>query len=119
MDNDNPAPSPPARLAVDREEVSIVSPLRYPGSKRRLAGYIEATLRINNLRPALFVEPFAGGASVALQLLTDDGFKQSTYQLVEWAQRESRLPDLAKGALQCKPRNPVLQRICKNLGMHG
>lgn len=29
-------------------------------------------LRINGLRPKLFVEPFAGGASVALQLLHDD-----------------------------------------------
>jgi DNA adenine methylase len=45
--------------------------LRYPGGKRRLAGYIAATIRLNGLRPKLFVEPFAGGASVALQLLND------------------------------------------------
>ena len=54
-----------------RREVSILSPLRYPGAKRRLAGYLAEVLRINSLRPKLFVEPFAGGASVALQLLND------------------------------------------------
>jgi DNA adenine methylase len=32
---------------------------------------IAATTRLNGLRPKLFVEPFAGGASVALQLLND------------------------------------------------
>ena len=52
-----------------RKGIPIISPLRYPGSKRRLAAYIEETLRINSLRPKLLVEPFAGGASVALQLL--------------------------------------------------
>ncbi len=61
--------SPPTALA--RSEASILSPLRYPGSKRRLAGFIEQTIRQNGLHPALFVEPFAGGASVSLQLLND------------------------------------------------
>jgi len=59
------------RKAFARNTSSIISPLRYPGSKRRLAGYIAATIRLNGLRPKLFVEPFAGGASVALQLLND------------------------------------------------
>lgn len=57
---------------VERQSASIVSPLRYPGSKRRLAGYIKQTLKLNGCHPALFVEPFAGGASVALQLLNDN-----------------------------------------------
>ena len=60
------------REALDRREVSILSPLRYPGAKRRLSGYIAEAFRLNGARPALFVEPFAGGASVALQLLEDD-----------------------------------------------
>ncbi len=59
------------RKAFARSTASILSPLRYPGGKRRLAGYIAATIRLNGLRPKLFVEPFAGGASVALQLLND------------------------------------------------
>lgn len=58
---------------LERTRTSIVSPLRYPGSKRRLASYIAHTLELSNLDPrALFVEPFAGGASVALQLLNDE-----------------------------------------------
>jgi len=57
---------------LSRREVSILSPLRYPGAKRRLAGYVAEVLHLNSLRPKLFVEPFAGGASVALQLLNDD-----------------------------------------------
>jgi len=47
----------------------LVSPLRYPGSKRRLGDYILNMLELNDLRPALYVEPFAGGASVALRML--------------------------------------------------
>lgn len=49
----------------------LLSPLRYPGSKRRLVQYLQATLKLNTLHPTLLVEPFAGGASVALQLLCD------------------------------------------------
>jgi DNA adenine methylase len=55
-----------------RSEASILSPLRYPGAKRQLSGYIAESLRLNDYRPKLLVEPFAGGASVALQLLNDD-----------------------------------------------
>jgi DNA adenine methylase len=47
----------------------ILSPLRYPGGKRRLVPYLAAALAENNLRPDLFVEPYAGGASVSLELL--------------------------------------------------
>lgn len=47
----------------------LLSPLRYPGGKRKLAGYIAEAIRMNGLRPKLFVEPFAGGASVSLYLL--------------------------------------------------
>jgi len=56
---------------LSRSRATILSPLRYPGAKRRLAGYIAKTLALNGLRPSVFVEPFAGGASVALQLLSD------------------------------------------------
>ena len=56
---------------VERREVSILSPLRYPGGKKRLAAYVAETLRVNGLTPEVLVEPFAGGASVALQLAYD------------------------------------------------
>src|SRR4051794_15391349 len=68
--------APGSVAALHRDEVSILSPLRYPGSKRRLGGYIKETLKINGLRPALLVEPFAGGASVCLQLLNDGAVDQ-------------------------------------------
>lgn len=60
-----------AKAPFIRQEVSILSPLRYPGAKRRLAGYVSEVIRLNSLRPKVFVEPFAGGASVSLQLLND------------------------------------------------
>ena len=51
---------------------SVLSPLRYPGGKRRLVPYVAAALAENQLRPDLFVEPYAGGASVSLELLRFD-----------------------------------------------
>ncbi len=50
----------------------LISPLRYPGSKRCLVDYVRDVIQQNELKPSLFVEPFAGGASVALQLLRWD-----------------------------------------------
>lgn len=42
--------------------------LRYPGGKSQLATYIEHLLKINNIS-GTYIEPFAGGAGVALYLL--------------------------------------------------
>lgn len=70
-----PIPAPPegtTSTTLVRREASILSPLRYPGAKRRFAGYVAEALRCNELRPRLFVEPFAGGASVSLRLLQDN-----------------------------------------------
>lgn len=50
----------------------ILSPLRYPGSKRGLVGYIMEVLKINDLLPSLYVEPFIGGGSVAINLLNQN-----------------------------------------------
>lgn len=54
---------------MDVESTPVLSPLRYPGGKLWLASYIERTLELNRIKPVLFVEPFAGGASIALTLL--------------------------------------------------
>lgn len=54
------------------QERAVLSPLRYPGGKRRLMPYVAAALSANGLEPDLFVEPFAGGASVALELLATE-----------------------------------------------
>lgn len=49
-----------------------LSPLRYPGGKRWLAPHVEKIVDVNALDIRLFVEPFAGGASVALHMLHND-----------------------------------------------
>lgn len=63
--------------ALVRPNASIVSPLRYPGSKRRLVGYVAQALALSGIKPDLLVEPFAGGASVALQLLASDAVERA------------------------------------------
>jgi DNA adenine methylase len=55
---------------------TVLSPLRYPGGKRRLVPYIAAALELNDVTADLFVEPFAGGASVALELAHVDAVGQ-------------------------------------------
>jgi DNA adenine methylase len=45
------------------------SPLRYPGGKSCLANYFKAILKQNDLLGCEYVEPYAGGSSVALALL--------------------------------------------------
>ena len=47
------------------------SPLRYPGGKATLSGFLADTIRLNGLTGCSYVEPFAGGAGAALQLLHD------------------------------------------------
>lgn len=49
--------------------MSNPSPLRYPGGKNRLAGFIGLVIQNLNLTSCTYVEPFAGGAGVALSLL--------------------------------------------------
>ena len=52
--------------------MSNPSPLRYPGGKNRLSGFISLVIQNLNLLNCTYVEPFAGGAGVALSLLLDD-----------------------------------------------
>jgi DNA adenine methylase len=67
-----PAPDEEAPL-VSGEHVTLrrasMSPLRYPGSKRKMLPAIRQLIVDNVPRPGLFVEPFCGGASVSLGLL--------------------------------------------------
>lgn len=50
----------------------FLSPLRYPGGKRRLAKYIKLVFETNHLLDGDYAEPYAGGASIALALLFED-----------------------------------------------
>lgn len=45
------------------------SPLRYPGGKSALSSYLKALLTQNDLAGGHYVEPYAGGAGLALNLL--------------------------------------------------
>jgi DNA adenine methylase len=49
-----------------------LSPLRYPGGKGRLAKFVASVLAQQRPFPKRYVEPFAGGAGVALRLLVDE-----------------------------------------------
>lgn len=52
------------------------SPLRYPGGKRKLAGFVKDAVIQNDIQGGTYVEPFAGGASVALYLLFNEYVNQ-------------------------------------------
>ena len=47
------------------------SPLRYPGGKGKLTEYIKLVINQNGLVNGHYVEPYAGGAGIALALLFD------------------------------------------------
>lgn len=47
------------------------SPLRYPGGKSRLVDFIKSTIEQNHLKGGTYIEPFSGGAAIALALAID------------------------------------------------
>jgi len=47
----------------------LYTPLRYPGGKARFAPFIAELMQRNGLTGGHYLEPFAGGAGVALELL--------------------------------------------------
>ena len=52
------------------------SPLRYPGGKIRFYPIAREILQLNNLINCTYIEPFAGGAGLALQLLFSGDVKR-------------------------------------------
>src|SRR3990170_5370745 len=52
-----------------RDASSHLSPLRYPGGKRKLANFLRLVVRRNDLLDGDYAEVYAGGAAVALSLL--------------------------------------------------
>ena len=57
--------------------MKFYSPLRYPGGKRKLANFFALVCEKNNIN-GHYVEPYAGGASVALHLLINGYVKEIT-----------------------------------------
>jgi DNA adenine methylase len=60
-------------MNIDRNQSAPASgrfsPLRYPGGKGKLVKFIAELIRLNRLDDGLYVEPYAGGAAVAWELL--------------------------------------------------
>lgn len=52
------------------------TPLRYPGGKSKLYPFLSSLLKQNNLDNCIYVEPFAGGAGLALSLLMRNNVRQ-------------------------------------------
>ena len=52
--------------------MKALSPLRYPGGKAKIADFIKQVVKDNDLLDGVYVEPYAGGAAVALSLLMDE-----------------------------------------------
>lgn len=52
--------------------MKVLSPLRYPGGKAKIADFIKQIVKDNELLDGVYVEPYAGGAAVALSLLMDE-----------------------------------------------
>lgn len=52
--------------------MKVLSPLRYPGGKAKIADFIKQVVKDNDLLDGVYVEPYVGGAAVALSLLMDE-----------------------------------------------
>lgn len=48
------------------------TPLRYPGGKGKLANFVKQLMERNELLDGEYVEPYAGGAAIALELLLQE-----------------------------------------------
>ena len=57
------------KVASKGETDMNYSPLRYPGGKSKIAPFVSLIIKKCNLDECTYVEPFAGGAGVALALL--------------------------------------------------
>lgn len=58
------APNPPLITPTGRH-----SPLRYPGGKGKIARFVRSIIRANGLADGRYVEPYAGGAAIAWEML--------------------------------------------------
>ncbi|HBR1561886.1 Site-specific DNA methylase [Klebsiella quasipneumoniae] len=58
--------------------MAFYTPLRYPGGKGKLAYYLKGVIKHNSLLDCHYIEPFAGGAGVALELLMQEYVQKVT-----------------------------------------
>lgn len=62
----------PGQIETSRLGQRYPSPLRYPGGKGKVSNYIKLVLLRNGLVGSEYIEPYAGGGSVALSLLFEE-----------------------------------------------
>lgn len=48
------------------------TPLRYPGGKNILSGFLRDLIRLNDMRDPVYAEPYCGGAGAAVNLLLNE-----------------------------------------------
>ena len=65
---EDPRPQSQPRSSQHRHR----SPLRYPGGKAALVPFVKKIIIANNLIGGEYIEPYAGGAAVAIELLASD-----------------------------------------------
>lgn len=86
-----------------------LSPLRYPGGKDRLAPFIANLIIEQRKAPAVYIEPFAGGAGVALRLLHNEIVDEVVLNDLEpgiaafWRAVFSDTADIAGLIRRCEP----------------
>lgn len=56
-------------ITKKEEKLKNYSPLRYPGGKGRLYPFVAALIKNTGIQHPVYIEPFAGGAGLALSLL--------------------------------------------------
>ena len=56
----------------DTKTLNHFTPLRYPGGKAKLARFVKKLLEKNDLLDGHYVEPYAGGAGIAVELLLQE-----------------------------------------------
>jgi DNA adenine methylase len=54
----------------------VNTPLRYPGGKQRISPFIVEILQYNDIKDVNYIEPYAGGGGVAINLLLNDNVKK-------------------------------------------
>jgi len=54
----------------------VYSPLRYPGGKSKLYPFVKLLIQKNQISDVVYMEPFAGGAGIALSLLIQKDVQQ-------------------------------------------
>jgi Site-specific DNA methylase len=55
----------------EMREKMYYSPLRYPGGKTKIYKFVKKIIELNNLSNCEYIEPFAGGAGIAIALLLE------------------------------------------------